>query len=598
MQYIPSHILQQIREAIDIVDLIGEYVVLKQRGRNFIGLCPFHTEKTPSFTVNPEKQIFYCFGCGAGGDVFAFIMKHERLEFPEAVQMLADRSGLRWAAEQKHRPEQSEQAKKIFQLNLLAARFFYQALATEQGKLAAAYLRERGLTPAIRKSFAVGFAYDSWDSLLKKLQAEGFKPEEIVKAGLAVAKENGSYYDRFRNRVMFPIQDNKGRFIAFGGRTIDGGEPKYLNSPETPVFQKKMHLYALKQALAEIRRTGTVLIMEGYMDVIAAHQYGFTNAVASLGTSFTREQARLLTRYAREAIIAYDSDNAGIKAAQRCIEVFDGLEMVVRVLEIPEGKDPDDFLRKWGREAFQKLLLEAGTAIEYKLKLGMKQYDTGTVQGKVDLVRQLLPDIAKLKGSVERQEYIKLIARKLNLHEEALYHELQQEYKIQNYTPAGDKNTRIRNNIQGSSYLSAPKAVKAELDLLKLVLEQPELVFLVDKEIGYANFTDPRISNILPAMKKALLETGEELDIVRLLEYMPSGEEKQLVLNLTATDPIPVNEKSIADSIKAMNLGRLKTMESQKRLEISQAEKEGNFAKVHELTLLLVDLQKQIQSLK
>lgn len=600
MPYISSEILEQIRDATDIVDLISEYVVLKQRGRNFVGLCPFHSEKTPSFSVNPEKQIFYCFGCGAGGDVFTFLMQHEHMEFPEAVQFLAEKTGIR--LEQNREPGEqakTEQLNRLYQLNLLAARFFYRALTAKQGKNAAAYLVTRGITPEIRKKFALGYAFEAWDSLLKYLETQGFNPKEIVQAGLAIAKEGGTgYYDRFRNRVMFPIQDQRGRFIAFGGRVIDGGEPKYLNSPETAIFQKKYTLYGLKLALPEIRRTGKALIMEGYMDVISAHQHGHTNAVASLGTAFTREQARLLSRYAQEIIIAYDSDNAGIQAALRCISIFDGLDVRLKVLEIPEGKDPDEYLKNKGGKAFGELIYQAPTAFEYKLNLSLKQHDATTVQGKVEIVKGLLPDLAKLKSSIERQEYIKLIARKLNISEEAIYQELKQEYKLQKNGTAEDKKVNFRHNIEGSSRRVKESICRPEHDLLKLVLEQPELVLLIEKEIGFAGFTDIRVTRIFETIKQLLLASSQAPDVVKILEALVAEEEKQLLLALSSSDPLPVNDRIIEDSIKAIKLMKLKQLESEKRLQISQAEKEGNLDRVRELTLLLIDLQKRIQSLK
>lgn len=595
-----TEVLDQIREAIDIVDLIGEYVVLKQRGRNFVGLCPFHLEKTPSFTVSPEKQIFYCFGCGVGGDIFSFIMKQENLEFPEAVRFLAERAGIILEEKQgKIDTSKQRQNERLYQINLLAARFFYKALNTKQGEKAALYLRQRGINDKTREKFALGYSFDDWHALHTFLESRGFRWQEICQAGLAIPREKGNgCYDRFRNRLIFPIQDLRGRFIAFGGRILEDGEPKYLNSPETPVFQKKHHLYGLKLALPEIRKTGRALLMEGYMDVISAHQHGHTNAVASLGTAFTKEHARLLARYAKEVVIAYDSDNAGIQATLRCLEMFAGLDVVVKVLEIPAGKDPDEFLRNYGGQSFQELIEEALTAFEYKFKLALTKHDPNSVQGKVEIINELLPDLARMTNAIERQEYIKLITGRLHVDEDAIYKELRRKYKLQKTGNNRDKKVKFRHNIEGSSLRSNLRHFKVEQDLLQLVLEQPDLVFLVEKEIGFENFNDPRVKKVLQTIRQ-LLNTGQEISgVVQILEALDAEEEKQLVLNLSSQENVPINDRIIEDSIKACQRLILKEKEIKKRCEISQAEKEGNFAKVHELTLELMALQKKIQELK
>lgn len=596
-----TEVLDRIREAIDIVHLVSEYVVLKQRGRNFVGLCPFHHEKTPSFTVSPEKQIFYCFGCGTGGDIFSFVMKHEHLEFPEAVRFLAEKAGI--PLEEKQRKKVSskfKQNERLYQLNLLAARFFYKALHAQPGEKAVRYLEKRGIKAETREQFALGYALDHWHALHTFLEKQGFSRQEICQAGLAIPREKGGgCYDRFRDRLIFPIQDLRGRFIAFGGRILGSGEPKYLNSPETPVFQKKNNLYGLKIALPEIRKTGRALIMEGYMDVISAYQHGHANAVASLGTAFTIEQARLLARYAKEVVIALDGDEAGIKATLRCLEIFDGLDVVVKILEIPEGSDPDDYLQSHGGQAFQRLIEEALTAFEYKLKLALKRHDPDSIQGKVEIVNELLPDLAKMKNIIARQEYIKLMARRLDIDEEGIQRQLNRQYKLQKIGNNRDKKVNFRHNIEGSFRRSKLSFIKVEHQLLRLVLEQPELVLLIETEIGFENFSDARVRKVLETIRQLLNTIQDVPGVAKILEVLEGEEEKQLVLSLSSQESIPeINDRVIEDSIKACQRLVFKRKESNKRFEISQAEKEGNFERVHELTLELMTLQKKLQDLK
>ncbi|MDS1029476.1 DNA primase [Bacillota bacterium LX-D] len=598
MQYTSTEIIEQIRSATDIVHLISEYVLLKEKGKNFLGLCPFHQEKTPSFTVSPDKQIFHCFGCGAGGDVFSFIMQYEHLEFPEAVEFLAKKAGIEVQEENNSKlPKNNSKLQRLFDLHVLAAKFYAHLLSTDYGKEAKAYLTERGLDQEILQKFMLGYAPDSWNGFLKLLQSRGYTPAEAVQAGLVTPREKSNgYYDRFRSRIMYPIFDLRGRIIGFGGRVFKGGEPKYLNSPETKIFQKKFNLYGLKAALPAIRQTGKAILMEGYMDVITAHQYGFTNAVASLGTAFSREQAQLLARYAQEIIISYDSDQAGQQATLRSIEILEGIEAKIKVLEIPAGKDPDEYLHKKGAEEFAKLLQKAASVFEYKLQLGLSNYDTSTVDGKTQLVKALLPELIRTKNNIERQEYIKVIAAKLSLNEEAIYLELKKQYKMQKFGIKEDKKVNFRHNIDGSLYYNSAK-FKPELTLLKIVLNQPELVFLIEKEIKQDFFSSPSFVRILQGIKEALLNSEVAPNLTAILEYIPE-EEKKIVLALSTKDLNFINQQVIEDTIKTVKINGLKKVEAETRSKISMAEKEGNLDLVLELTLQLTSLQKEIQSLK
>lgn len=349
---IPDEILDEIRRLCNIVNIIGEYISLEKRGKNYLGLCPFHSEKTPSFSVSEEKQLYYCFGCGAAGNVFGFVMKMEGLTFPEAVRFLARRVGVHIPSPERLLRQEKSLEEKLIAASELAARFFcYNLDKTESGKKAKEYLRKRGITADTSEFFKLGYAPRGWDNFLKAAQREGFPPEVLLKAGLVSSREGGGYYDRFRDRLMFPICNHTGRVVGFGGRALPWGDkdsPKYLNSPETPVFNKSSMLYGFHLARSYIRSAQSAIIVEGYTDVIAAYQAGFKNVVASLGTSLTDSQGKLLRSQAKEILIAYDADAAGRSATWRGFNLLQDLGCAVKVVELPADSDPDSFIRQNG----------------------------------------------------------------------------------------------------------------------------------------------------------------------------------------------------------------------------------------------------------
>lgn len=477
-------LLDEIRSRSDIVAVIGEYVELKKRGANFLGLCPFHQEKTPSFTVSPDKQMFYCFGCQTGGNVFSFLMKREGLSFTEAVELLANRAGIA-LPETGYRPPTPEAAaatdsrkrerELLYKVLEFAARYYHKALLTSpEAEKARAYLSRRGIKPESLETFRLGYSPRSWDSLLKALTAKGVDPAVLEKAGLvlrgkaratgartpdapggaadpsagapdgsagaAVASALGdapgaapgappTYYDRFRGRLMFPISDQRGRPIGFGARALDDGEePKYLNSPETPLFSKGRGLYALNLAGPNIRRAKMALVVEGYMDVITCHEYGFDFAVASMGTAFTAEQARSLSRLTDTVVTAFDADAAGTQATIRGLEILTTAGFKVRVAEIPGGKDPDECLRaspgQLGPSAFREAVERAVPLAEYRYRLAVRRHDTATIDGRVAAVREIVPVLATITSPVERDEYLRDFAKRLPVAEDALRKEL------------------------------------------------------------------------------------------------------------------------------------------------------------------------------
>ena len=418
--------LQELIERNDIVDVVGSYVRLtKKSGSNQFGLCPFHSEKTPSFSVSADRQIYHCFGCGKGGGVINFVMEIEGLNFPEAVEFLAKRVGMQM-------PEQEDNAetrkrRRMLDLNRDAAKFFYSCLSSPNGKPAIDYMTRREISPATAKRFGLGYAPDSWDSLIRAMKAKGYSEREMAEAGLVRNGKNGSHYDTFRNRLMFPVIDVKGDVIGFSGRILGDGEPKYMNSPETLVFNKSRNLFGLN--LAKKSKSGYIILAEGNIDVVMMHQAGFDSAVASLGTSLTPEQARLISRYANEVVIAYDSDGAGQKASQRAISLLEKLDIKVKVVTISGAKDPDEFIKSKGADAFRNLIEKSENHIDYRLQSVTKKYDLTVDEQKVAFIKEASDMVARLPGSVERQVYSMRVASMAGVSNELVEDEVKRRRK-------------------------------------------------------------------------------------------------------------------------------------------------------------------------
>lgn len=408
---LPEQFIQELKLNNDIEAVVSSYVQLKRGGRHLMGLCPFHSEKSPSFTVYTDTQSFFCFGCGAGGDVISFIKRAENMEYIDAIKHLADRAGMRMP-ENGFDDSAAKLKTRILEINRQTARFYHSSLLQPQGKAALDYLHGRGLGDKTIRHFGLGYSPEGWDALTKHLKSQGFSEEEMQQARVAGKGKNGSY-DMFRNRVMFPIIDIRGSVIAFGGRIMGGDGPKYLNSPDTPVFKKSRNLFALN--LAKSTKEERLLLAEGYMDVIALHQAGFTNAVATLGTALTDEQARMVSQYAKQVVIAYDSDGAGQTATKRAINIFSEIGVQVRVLQMQGAKDPDEFIKKYGRDRF-KLLVEGSTnALEFELGKIAGKYDTATADGKVNYLKEFTQFMAGVNNPIEREVYIAKAANELEV---------------------------------------------------------------------------------------------------------------------------------------------------------------------------------------
>lgn len=401
--------LDEIRARSDIVEVVSQYVALKRTGKNFKGLCPFHAEKTPSFIVNPSLQRWRCFGCGQYGDVFDFIMRIENVTFIEAARMLAERLGLEFqtvgtvsAQEQKDRRE------GILQVNQLAAQFFRDML--KRYPLPQRFLQQRGVSPETQERFAIGYAPPDWSALTNLIRARKLPLTIAAEAGLIVMGDNGEYYDRFRDRLMFPIWDRQGRVVAFGGRALGDAQPKYLNSPETPVFRKSRTIYALHLAKERMMAERMVLLLEGYMDVVAAHQAGFTHAVATMGTALTEEQVAILSRLVSRVIVMYDSDSAGIEAAKRAAEILRQHEIETLIARLPDGEDPDSLLRRSGASALHEYIQKAEPLTAFLISDLYRRYDVNTIDGRIKVLKSAIPILAGIPSGIERDRYITQLA--------------------------------------------------------------------------------------------------------------------------------------------------------------------------------------------
>lgn len=412
--------LQELKMKTDIEDVISTYVTLKRRGATLVGLCPFHNEKTPSFTVYPATQSFYCFGCGAGGDAITFVKKIENLDYLDAVKTLALRAGLQMPQE-GFDDSLSKRRRRILEMNREAARFYHSVLLSPEGKVGYDYYIGRALSAATINHFGLGFAPNQWDALLKHMRAKGYQPAELVDAGLARKGQKG-YYDNFRNRVMTPIIDVRGNVIAFGGRVLDDSKPKYINTGDTLVYKKTNELFALN--FAKDSKEDALILCEGYMDVIAMHQAGFTNAVAGCGTALTTEQVRLISRYAKEVILTYDADEAGQKALQKAMTLFDQTDVKVRIPALVGGKDPDEIIRTYGRDKFKGMLEGASNETEFRLLALRRQYNLATTQGKIDFIGGALQILATLPP-VEQDLYVSRLSEELGVERQNMKVQLQ-----------------------------------------------------------------------------------------------------------------------------------------------------------------------------
>lgn len=484
--YYPEELIEEVRTRNDIVEVISGYVRLQKKGSNYFGLCPFHNEKSPSFSVSPVKQMYYCFGCGAGGNVITFLMEYENQTFPEAVRTLAQRAGIALpeADDSKEARQADSRRAKLLEINKEAAKYFYYQLRTERGSVGMEYLRKRELSDETMNHFGLGYANKYSNDLIQYLKSKGYSEDLIRDAGLCNVDEKHGMYDKFWNRVMFPIQDINHRVIGFGGRVMGDGKPKYLNSPETEIFDKSRNLYGLN--FARTSRKGNVILCEGYMDVIAMHQAGFTQAVASLGTAFTSGQASLLRRYANEILLSYDSDGAGVNAALRAIGILKEAGMTGRVINLEPYKDPDEFIKALGGEEFQKRLDHAENSFFFELRQLQKNYDLSDPEQKTAFHREIARKLCTFSEEVERENYIEAVAQKYHIGFENL-RRLVGTYAAQ--TGLAQPVIRPKSGVQKKN--TAAEGIKnSQKLLLTWLVEQPQLYRQISKYISPKDFTE------------------------------------------------------------------------------------------------------------
>ena len=435
---IPSAFIDELVARSDIVDVVSDYVTLTPKGGSYWGLCPFHGEKTASFHVLPDRQLYHCFGCGKGGGVISFVMELENLPYVDALRLLAKRAGMEFPEGDLDESSRRRRG-RLLALNKEAARYFHSQLHAPQGQPGLDYLRGRGLSKGIMTRFGLGYAPEGWDGLIKAMAQKGFDKRDLLDAGLAVSNQKGGIYDRFRNRVMFPIIDLRGDVIGFGGRVLGDGTPKYLNSPDTPVFNKSRNLFALN--LAKTTKLGRIVLTEGYMDTISLYQAGFDCAVASLGTALTADHAKLLSRFTKEVVICYDADTAGIQAANRAIPLLEKTGLKVRVLRVTGAKDPDEFIRTFGRDAFARLLDQSENYVDYNLRQLQSKYDLEDPVQKTEFARAAAEMLSTLDSPVEREVYAGQLSALTGVGKAALLQEIQRAWN-QRLRGAKKKQTR------------------------------------------------------------------------------------------------------------------------------------------------------------
>ena len=491
----PESFLQELKLRNDITELVSSYITLKRRGRNMVGLCPFHGEKTPSFNIYTENGSFYCFGCGVGGDVITFVMKMENLDYVDAVKFLAQRAGMDMP-EDSYDDSMSKLRTRVYEANREAARYYYKMLYSPDGKHGLDYFHGRMLTDRTIRHFGLGFADDDWSSLSDYLIGKGFSKNELVAANLAVKQRNGNgIYDRFRNRVMFPIIDLRGNVIAFGGRIMTDEKPKYLNTSDTPVFKKSENLFSLNNAKNSGSRT--LILCEGYMDVIAVNQAGFQNAVATLGTALTREQAMLMKRYADEVVICYDSDEAGQKATSRAIPILRNAGLLVRILTVPSGKDPDEFIKSKGAdgpEAFRALVEKSGNDVEYRLQKLRSNYNLNTSDGKVQFLEEATKVIAAIYSPIERDVYISRLCKEFEISKDSFVRQVNSINRRKDRENAKKEVRRLQNDLSGrgdrldTEHVKKPRSSSAEEALIAYLINNPDSVKYINERLSKDQF--------------------------------------------------------------------------------------------------------------
>lgn len=556
---IPSSFIDDLVARSDIVDVVSDYVKLTPKGGSYWGLCPFHGEKTPSFHVRADQQNYHCFGCGKGGGVISFVMEVENLPYLDALRLLAKRAGVEFPEQNMDQRSRRKRA-RLLELNKEAARFFHSQLHSPVGREGLMYLQRRGLSRGIMTRFGLGFAPDNWDSLIRAMAQKGYEKGDLLEAGLAVSSQKGRIYDRFRGRVMFPIIDLRGDVIGFGGRVMGDGAPKYLNSPDSPVFNKSRNLFALN--LAKNTKLGRIVLTEGYMDTISLYQAGFDCAVASLGTSLTADHAKLLSRFTKEVVICYDADSAGIQAANRAIPLLEKTGLKVRVVRVHGAKDPDEFLKKFGPDAFAKLLDQSENYVNYNLRQLQEKYDLTDPIQRAEFARAGAEVISQLESPVEREVHAGQLAQTTGVGKDALLQEIQR-FRKQRFYQAKRKQERRDltpvNQIQPKSRqmrYDNPRSARAEEGILRLLMLDSSLAQQIS-DLTPADFTAPVLGKIYGVLRDRM-DQGRSLQL-GTLEGELSGEEISLLTEIMGRPASLENgAAAMADYRSVMETERMK----------------------------------------
>ena len=617
--------IDEVRNAADIVEVISAYVHLKKRGKNFLGLCPFHTEKTPSFTVSAEKQMYHCFGCGMGGNIFTFLMEMDKVSFVEAVRSLAAKSGITIPEESRLMTEEQTEFENYYAICRFAGMHFFRNLTeSDEGKEALQYFYKRGFSDETIRTFGLGYAMNSWDAFVTKAQAEGFKAEDITKVGLARIREDGSLYDYFRGRIMFPILSTQGRVIGFGARKIredDTIAGKYINSPETPIYNKSRVLYGLFHAKDSIRQEDNALMVEGYADLISLYQAGIKNVVASSGTALTEEHLVLISRYSKNLTLVYDADTAGSSATVRGIDLALEHDLNVRIVELPEGDDPDSFVLNHGGNEFRQRLSNAISFIDFRAKQFQRAGAFATVEGKRDAIRSLAQTIAKIGDEITRNMYIQEVANnyseKFGVYETHLSHEVatirSQEQRVR-VTHSPLKQTKVMQEAQTSSLTVGSEEIPPEEhDILRLILEgNSDVIRYILSNISMNQLTNERMKNLAQFVldlydergtidTQALVSEMEDEKMRNLateLVFNPEGlrsDWKKMEKEIHRPEPMTIARDAI-NTIRRKQIE--KERESNKQLQ-NEAQKKGIDPRPYQLREMeLYEMLKQLNALR
>ena len=588
-----DEVIDEIRQSNDIVDVISQYVRLKRSGRNYFGLCPFHNEKSPSFSVSPDKQIFHCFGCGVGGNVFTFLMKIEGISFIEAIQNLAERANIVLPKLENNEESGKEELKaKVYKVNEFAAEYYHKNLYLPTAKIAQEYVKKRKLSNETLKSFRIGFS-GKFDELYKELKKQGFAETEILESGLVNKSDRGQYIDRYRNRLMFPICDVRGRVIAFGGRVLDDSKPKYINSPENVVYSKGRHLFGLNVAKKGQGVLKKILIVEGYMDVISLHQRGITNVVAPLGTALTQQQGWLLRKNAEQIILSFDSDEAGLNAKIRALDILQNMGCDLRVLNMEGAKDPDEYIVKFGNARFTNLIEKALSVVEFKVKLLKDKLNLENVNDKIKFLNEIAKIISKIDNNMEREVYIDRISKEYDISKEAIYSEVNKlTYSNKSDEKVLEKKKPVLVHKNENTVQISEAVRRRENTVLSILLTENVNFFEVIKQNMKPDDFKDEINKKIAKKLYEELEKGNS-NINAILDEMTEEEQNHITEIMAMDFEIEDMEKAIDDIMQSYEKEKL----NQRKLEIielleKQAEEEKKKELEKELNDIIIKLVK------